>query len=86
MPMLKDLRHDQCRFPLTAEKPFIMCGRQQVRGSSYCPKHYAICITKKVRPIEFLAEWINDTDSMSQVARVQEDRVQALDEIITEEV
>jgi hypothetical protein len=84
MPQLKELRHDQCRYPLTAEAPFIMCGRQTAGRKSYCAKHYALCVTKKVRPLEFLAEWINDTDPMSRVARPQpEERVRPLDEVLT---
>jgi len=84
MPLLKDLRHDQCRYPLTQEAPYVFCGRQKAGGSSYCPRHHALCITKRVRPIEFLAEWINQTDPMSKPARPPaEERVRPLDEVLT---
>lgn len=84
MPHLKDLRHDQCRYPVTQESPFIFCGRTRAEGSSYCARHHALCVKKKMRPIEFLAEWVNKNDLQSAPARGREaDEVQPLDEVLT---
>lgn len=84
MPRLLDLAHDQCRYPVTQESPYLMCGRTKIEGSSYCLRHHKLCVKKKVRAIEFLAEWVNQTDTMSKAVQPQsEDRVRPLDEVLT---
>lgn len=87
MPSLLQLRHHQCRYPLTQEKPFLFCGRATKDGSSYCPRHHKDCVQPggPVRPIEFLADYINRTDSMSSVARAHrrdDDDVRPIDEVL----
>ena len=84
MPKLADMDHTQCRYPVTQESPWVFCGRARDGSSSYCSRHHALCVTKKVRAIEFMAEWVNQTDTMSMPARPPaEDRVQPLDEVLT---
>lgn len=84
MPKLLDMRHDQCRYPVTQESPWVFCGREKTEHSSYCARHHKLCVKKKVRAIEFLAEWVNHTDTMSKAVRPQpEEQTQPVDEALT---
>ena len=84
MPKLADMDYSQCRYPLTQEAPWVFCGRTKDGSSSYCSRHHALCVKKTVRAIDFLAEWINQTDTMSMPARpMVDEQVQAVDEVLT---
>lgn len=84
MPKLADMDHTQCRYPLTQEAPFVFCGREKDGCSSYCARHHKLCVKKTVRAIDFLAEWVNQTDTMSKAVKLQpEERVLPLDEVLT---
>ena len=83
MPLLKDLEHDQCRYPITDEKPYLFCGRAKDGDSSYCPRHHKLCVQKKLKAIEFLADWVNQTDPMSAPAPLDaEEEVRPLDGVL----
>ena len=88
MPALLQLRRDQCRYPVTEESPWVFCGRATKDGSSYCARHHEICVKPggPIRAIEFLADYINRTDSMSDVAARHEDAVRPLDEMVDGEM
>lgn len=84
MPRLADLANNQCRYPVTQETPFVFCGREKIEHSSYCARHHKLCVKKKVRAIDFLAEWVNQMDPHSKAVKPQpEERVLPLDEVLT---
>jgi hypothetical protein len=45
---LFDLGRGQCKYPVTADSPFLFCGHSQHDNSSYCPHHHAV--THEDRP------------------------------------
>ena len=39
------LKANDCRYPVTADSPFLFCGQQKQGGSSYCAHHHHKCWT-----------------------------------------
>ena len=37
------LEQNDCRYPVTADSPFLFCGNPQAEGSSYCAHHHHMC-------------------------------------------
>ena len=83
MPLLKDLNDHQCRYPVTEEPPFVMCGRAKQAGSSYCPRHHKVCVSKKVRALDYIVGWIDKYDPTSAPSRHRDERVKGVDEVLT---
>lgn len=51
---LLDIGSNQCRFPVTAEKPFMFCAEPVARGP-YCLKHFQT-VYVPIKPYEPKAE------------------------------
>lgn len=45
MKPLLDLDPNDCRWPVTADKPFLFCGARKAPGSSYCACHKAMSVS-----------------------------------------
>lgn len=45
MKPLLDLNPRDCRWPVTADKPFLFCGEPQADGSSYCRCHQRMSVS-----------------------------------------
>lgn len=45
---LVELRSDECRFPVTDERPYLFCGSHAVPGCSYCAEHTGIVYVARV--------------------------------------
>lgn len=49
---ITDLTTSQCRWPITADAPFLFCGDARKTGSSYCEAHHEVAVVKrKVKPL-----------------------------------
>lgn len=44
MKPLLDLNPRDCRWPMTADKPFLFCGEPKAEGSSYCACHKRLSV------------------------------------------
>ena len=40
--LLEELRPNQCRYPISDDKPMLFCGQPTTHGS-YCTVHHLIC-------------------------------------------
>lgn len=45
MKPLLDLDPSDCRWPVTADKPFLFCGAPKAEGSSYCACHRRLSVS-----------------------------------------
>ena len=39
---LLELKRRDCRYPVTADSPFLFCGHPKAEGSSYCANHHHV--------------------------------------------
>jgi len=47
---IKDLKHDECRWPIEDGKDMVFCSAKCVSGKSYCKEHYECSVRKTKAP------------------------------------
>lgn len=46
MKPLLDLANNDCRWPMTADKPFLFCGEPKAETGSYCACHKVMSVSR----------------------------------------
>lgn len=52
MKPLLDLAINECRWPVTDDKPFLFCGERKPHGASYCACHKRMSVSAE-QPVPF---------------------------------
>lgn len=70
-----DLGDKHCRYPFGEGKDITFCGRDRVRGLSYCASHSRSCYT--VTPVK-----LPDAEPMPSLDRVSNEQLAAVEEFV----